>query len=61
MSNNNPISAGEIAVENTTIEKHMDLIEPIYPIPYNSTHRAFRTMDAAPVDAPIRIINIGAA
>ena len=31
MSNNNPISAGEIAVENTTIEKHMDLIEPIYP------------------------------
>ena len=43
MSNNNPISAGEIAVENTTIEKHMDLIEPIYPIPYNSTHRAFRT------------------
>ena len=39
MSNNIPISAGEIAVESTTIEKHIDLIEPRYPIPYNSTHR----------------------
>ena len=60
MSNNIPISAGEIAVESTTIEKHIDLIEPRYPIPYNSTHRVLTTIDAAPVDTPIKIINIGA-
>ena len=60
MSNNIPISAGEIAVESTTIEKLIDLIEPRYPIPYNSTHRVLNTMDAAPVDTPIKIINIGA-
>ena len=29
MSNNNPMSAGEIEEENTTKEKNIDLIEPI--------------------------------
>ena len=33
MSNNNPISAGEIEVDNTTKEIHIDLIEPRYSIP----------------------------
>ena len=28
MSINNPISAGEIEVDNTTKETHIDLIEP---------------------------------
>ena len=60
MSNNIPISAGEIAVASTTIEKHIDLIEPRCPIPYNSTHRVLTTIDATPVDTPIKIINIGA-
>jgi len=29
MSNNSPMSAGEIEVASTTIEKNIDLIEPI--------------------------------
>jgi hypothetical protein len=33
ISNRNPISAGEIEVDSTTIEKHIDLIDPIYSIP----------------------------
>ena len=33
MSNNNPMKAGEIEVASTTIEKNIDLIEPILLIP----------------------------
>ena len=61
MSINNPIRAGEIEVDKTTKEKHIDLIEPRKSIPYSSIHKVLITIVAAPVDAPIKIINTGRA
>ena len=61
MSINNPNRAGEIEVDKTTKEKHIDLIEPRKSIPYSSTHKVLITIVAAPVDAPIKNINIGTA